>query len=100
MLFNPIIAMLHNTETNRYHPIVFVENPMPGPPTPNKPVRHKSKGHHTTGFDTREEALESANKMAKERDMKRCLDGDIVWDGQSMPASVHFFATEGDKILL
>lgn len=100
MLFNPIIAILKNTKDDFYHPIVFVENPLPGPPSDNKPIRHKSKMHHTTGFDTREAALVSANKIADDENMKRCFDGDIEWDGEGIPALVHFFSEEGDKILL
>jgi hypothetical protein len=58
MLLNPIIAMLHNEKTDRWHPIVFVEAPLPGP---NPPVtRHRSKMHHTTGFETRAEAEANA----------------------------------------
>ena len=40
---NPIWAMLHNEKTNRYHPILFHERPLPGPYSLDKPVRHKSQ---------------------------------------------------------
>ncbi len=46
ILFKPIIANLHNMKTGRYHPILFHEVPLPGPPNNGKPERHKSKGHH------------------------------------------------------
>ena len=38
MLFNPIFAMLRNTKTNRFHPILFKESPLPGPPAADKPM--------------------------------------------------------------
>ncbi len=92
-MFNPIIAILHNTALNRWHPIVFDERPLPGPDSPDKPVRHKSQGHHTEGFETREAALESINGPLKEHipNAKCALEKDFEWDGQDTPAMVVFF---------
>lgn len=94
MLFNPIIALLLNTKTNRWHPIVFVESPLPGPHTPDKPIRHKSKMHHTGGFDTREEAeAEAKNEIAPKLEIVRLeLETVFEWDGNDIPAMTHFFA--------
>ena len=95
---NPIIAMLHNTKENKFHPIVFLESPLPGPPEPGKPVRHKSKMHHTTGFPTREEAATSARgeltRKVEEHfgKPKYCLAKDFPWDGEGTPAMVIFFS--------
>ena len=95
MLFNPVVAMLHNQKTDRYHPILFQESPLPGPPSDDKPVRHKSFGHHTTGFDTREEALDNIETDESIRsecpNITKHLDKDIEWDGEGTPASVCFF---------
>lgn len=93
-MFNPIFAMLYNTKLERWHPILFVERPLPGPYSPDKPVRHKSHGHHTEGFATREEALASIDEYTKRPGLEGCrleLDADMEWDGEDMPAMVMFF---------
>lgn len=98
MYLNPVITILHNLKEQRYHPIVFIEYPLPGPPSPDKPVRHKSKGHHTTGFATRDEAVAYASgellKLVKEYSVgkpKLCLQKDFPWDGEDVPAMVTYF---------
>lgn len=105
ILFNPVIAILVNTSTGRYHPIVYQEAPLPGPPSGDKPLRHKSFGHHTSGFATREEAVADAETKAKQvvenglwPSCALALDPeqDVPWDGQAMPADVAFFAIEGN----
>jgi hypothetical protein len=96
-VFNPVIGMLHNTKLNRWHPILFVEAPLPGPPDVGEPVRHKSKGHHTAGFETRELALARAEELAKQiapdsiGPVSMSLEKDILWDGDGIPALVTFF---------
>ena len=107
MLLNPIVAMLYNTKLNRYHPIYFEEKPLPGPSSPDKPVRHKSKMHHTTGFESREKALQSIEddlqdpaKLEYLRGTKKCLDKDIPWDGEGIPAMVCFFSEDGTQLLM
>lgn len=89
---NPLIGMLHNTATNRYHPIYFFESPLPGG---GGPIRYKSKGHHTTGYATREEALVDIPKLNEELTklygpVKQLLETDFIWDGTGIPAIVHF----------
>jgi len=102
-ILNPIVAILHNTKTNRYHPVFFAESPLPGPHYDGKPIRHKSKMHHTTGLDTREEALVyiDSSPTIKEHmpNLKKCLDTDIEWDGEGIPAMSYIFNDEGTKIL-
>ena len=103
MLFNVIVALLHNTKEDRWHPIFFYENPLPGPPSDDKPVRYKSKMHHTTGFETREEALASLEDPKFEAEfggIKKCLDEDMPWDGEGIPALVRFFSEDGTKVLM
>lgn len=94
MFFNPIIGILHNAKENKWHPIVFVESPLPGPDEPGKPVRHRSKMHHTGGFATREEAVANASGdiKAKIEGAKLALEEDIEWDGDGTPALTAFFA--------
>lgn len=91
---NPIIAILRNEREGTFHPIVFAESPLPGPPDEKKPVRYKSKVHHTTGFATREEAVENATKVLAPEvgdDVRFALVDDVVWDGERVPAVVAFF---------
>lgn len=100
MLLNPIIGMLHNTKAERWHPIIFSESPLPGPYSEDKPVRHKSCGHHTVGFATRAEAMANImNEMVvKLPEAKLALEKDFVWDGEDVPALVVFFG-EVDGVL-
>jgi hypothetical protein len=101
-IFNPIIGILHNTALNRWHPIVFLEDPLSGPPTEDKPVRHKSKMHHTGGFPTREEAiadipnLEERCKQVFVGEVGKALAEDMPWDGQGIPTMVEFFIKNDD----
>lgn len=96
MIINGTFAMLKNTATGRFHPIVFQEHPMPG--NSDAPVRCKSFGHHTSGFESREDAVADARKTAGEAGITRLqLDDDIQWDGQDMPAMVGFL--RDDKLV-
>jgi hypothetical protein len=97
MLLNPIIANLHNTKTDRYHPILFTERPLPGG---SGPVRHKSVGHHTVGFDTRDEAIAECRKMSENPDCggRLCVEKDFEWDGEGTPAMVVFFVDVGGQL--
>lgn len=93
MFFNPIIAMIHDAVAERWHPVIFEESHLPGPPTPDKPIRHKSKGHHTTGFGTKAEADENAKTDLAEKipGVRLELDTVFEWDGEGIPTIVHFF---------
>lgn len=101
-MFNPFLAILHNTKLDRYHPILFDERPLPGPPSPDKPIRHKSVGHHPDGFTTREEAIKHveekviAMREAGEPELKLATLADLVWDGEGIPAMVAFFVQDGE----
>lgn len=101
MLFNPIISLLHNVKLNRWHPIIFVEAPLPGPPDESRPVRHKSKGHHTEGFSVRDEAVAEARKLSERvapnvaGAVQLALAQDLPWDGEGVPASVALFVKTG-----
>lgn len=98
---NPIIGMLHNTATQRYHWIIFLARPLPGSDEPGVLVkwsRYQSHSHHTEGFATREQALAYAREelapLVQESfglTPRLCLEQDFAWDGQDMPAMVVFF---------
>ena len=101
-MFNPIICMLHNEKENKWHPIVFEEKPLPGG---NGPMRHKSKMHHTGGFDNREDAVISVPELeerVKEQaigEVRINLEKDFPWDGEGIPAMVIFFNEAGEPVL-
>lgn len=101
MFFNPIFGMLKNTKANTWHPILFVEAPLPGPPDPGKPVRLKSKGHHTAGFAKREDALaEIADKAPQvEPPADADTEKDIEWDGDGVPA-MSVLLSEDKKLII
>lgn len=94
---NPVIALLHNTTANTWHPILFLEKPLPGPYSPDKPVRHKSHMHHTAGFPSRAEAVKNIlddfvpRVTANFSKPKLFLGSDLAWDGTDVPATVEFF---------
>jgi hypothetical protein len=91
VLLNPVISLLLNTQTNRWHPILFVEHPLPGPGIPGL-QRHKFYGHHTLGFDTREQAEAHVRELADKIQHPRIvLDPPFHWDGTGIPAMIHFF---------
>ena len=103
---NPIVAMLHNANTGRFHPILFDESPLPGPHSPDKPIRHKSQGHHTKGYDTLELAIEGAKGPEMGARMKEvfgiepryALDEVITWHGEDLPTMMAFFVEVEGKL--
>ena len=83
------VGILRNTETDRYHPIIFRPAPMASQAdTDSGAMRHKSGAHHTEGLDT----LELAQAWIAERDY--CVDAGVVWNwtGEGRPAMVEWFA--------
>lgn len=81
-------AMLKNTKTGKFHPIIFRAAPMPSGSAP----RYKSLGHHTKGFDTLEAAKEWVQEMVKQGKLIDHTDQIAEWDGVGVPAMVTFFA--------
>lgn len=99
MLIGGTIANLHNLKMNRYHPIVFREAPQPSYKEGGL-MRSKSIGHHSEGFDTREEAIEDCQRKAKEMKAELCIEKDFTWDGEGVPAMVVFFKKdEAGKVI-
>ncbi len=97
MVCNPVVLMLHNRKLNRWHPILFWECPPPSGEMGDG-FRWKSKGHHTNGFDNREEAVKSAMDLCKNQHEAKVggnvyykLTVDIEWDGEETPAMVEMF---------
>lgn len=90
-----LVMMLHNTTENKYHPIFYLESPLPGGMESEgnqNLIRYKSKGHHTTGFETRDKAIESVNNelIGQIKSIGYIpnleLDEDLSWDGKDIPA--------------
>jgi len=93
-MLNPTVANLHNLKTDRYHPILFREAPQPSYTPGDTLVRSKSVGHHTVGFDTREEALTECRNIAERQEAKLCIAKDFAWDGEDVPAMIVFFVEQ------
>ncbi|WP_293811327.1 hypothetical protein [uncultured Bosea sp.] len=73
-------GMLKNTSNGRFHPVIFRPAPFPGP-GPEKVLRYRSLGHHTTGFAELADAEASIVEQGWER-----VDHLAEWDGQGIPA--------------
>lgn len=86
-----IIAMIHNQKLDRYHPVIFRDYPHSA--DTSTMWRFKSSGHHTSGFETRQDALDNIhNDLVSRLDMPLLkLDYDYEWDGLGIPALVQFF---------
>lgn len=92
-----LIMMLKNENKNTYHPIMYFENMFCGGDENEgnqKLIRYKSKGHHTSGFVNREDAIDSI-KIELEDKIKEMgynvnmeLENDLEWDGNGIPADV------------
>lgn len=91
-----IIGMLHNEKANLFHPITFRKAPHSA--DGKEYARYKSGGHHTEGFNSREEAVthitDSLGPRIKEHygEWSPCLERDFPWDGEGVPAMVLFFS--------
>ena len=89
MILNGAVAILRDIQTGLWHPIFFTDHPLPGPPLPGKPERLKSKGHHTTGFDQRADAVIEANKVFRNQKVgffsRIDTEHDYLWDSLAMP---------------
>ena len=88
LMLYPAIALLHNEASGRWHPILFSEAPFPGAPDAAAPVRLRSRGHHTLGFETREAAIAGAHELKGQVEPMPAmfLEADIAWDGAEIPA--------------
>ena len=98
MLLNTVIGNLHNLKTDRYHPIVFDSRPLPSDDGSERMTRYKSRGHHTAGFDIREEAIEDCRSLCDKMGSLDCTEKDFPWDGEDIPAMVVFFGEVDGKV--
>lgn len=92
-----LVMMLKNTKENTYHPIMYFESLLPGgyeSKANQKLIRYKSKGHRTTGFADRTEAVNSIEVEIEGKlkemgySLNKELEGDLEWDGIDIPADV------------
>ena len=83
-------GILRNTVTGRFHPILFRPGPAPSESATDHAHRYKSRGHHTEGFDTHDEALAFVNS----REDWKWSGREWEWDGDDVPAMVEWFGTE------
>lgn len=85
-------CVLRNSNTNRYHPIVFRPSPMPGLADLHAEAqRYRSIGHHADGFDTFESARDYILRMIREDSRIVWVDRMFDWDGLKIPATTQFF---------
>ena len=77
-------GILKNTKTGRFHPIPFRMAILPGGVDAG---RYKSIAHHTSGFDTIEQAKDHIAGREDFLDTGKIYD----WDGEGVPAMVEFF---------
>lgn len=91
-----IVKNMLNKKTNRFHPIVFRWAPLPGPQKDGIPIRYKSQGHHTEGFDTREESIKECELMVGRVNRMNLgkaqlsVEEDLEWNGEGIPAMIIF----------
>lgn len=84
-------GVLRNTATGRFHPIVFYPSPRPSE-AGDLTVRHRSKGHHTAGFDTMDEAVAFIDARPTWRHTRLVW----AWDGEGVPALTFSFPLPDD----
>ncbi len=93
MIDSPVMYILQNTETKRFHPLALKKVPMMGIQLKSDPDRWKSIGHHTVGFKTVEEARKDILSHCKDLASNQMVFGPIhydlnkvvVWDGIGNP---------------
>ncbi|UPT99356.1 hypothetical protein J4G48_0015435 [Bradyrhizobium barranii subsp. apii] len=88
-------GILHNAATGRFHPIVFRLAPMPGgADSALSAQRYKSKGHHTEGFATLDEAKAWIGTEPAPGFTMVPTGEEWEWDGTDVPALVQFYEVE------
>ncbi len=90
-----LIMMLHNTAAGTYHPIFYLESPLPCGEAANHITRYKSKMHHTGGFKTLEEATADIHSNLVARIKENFftapdieIENHIEWNGEGVPADI------------
>lgn len=92
-------AILRNTTTGTFHPIIYRDSPLPGPPDASKPRRLKSIGHHTYGFGTLVEAQDHLKTDPRYEGAVMELENTMDWDGTGIPADVAYLSEDGTKFV-
>lgn len=104
-----LIKMLYNTKLKRWHPIFYYDKDFPGGAEANKGdlIRFKSKGHHTEGFEKREDAVEACNQLQNRikgiESWRRIItdydkpENDLQWDGEDIPADTELITRPKDE---
>lgn len=82
-------GILINTKTNKFHPIVFRPGYAPSSSPDDDEQRYKSRGHHTEGFET----LEEAETCISETKGWRATGLKWDWPGDDIPAITWWFST-------
>jgi hypothetical protein len=77
-------SLIRNYVSGRWHPILFRPAPLPsGADIDSGCLRYRSKGHHTEGFATKDEAVAWIKDHS---DTMTFLEGvEFCWDGNGVP---------------
>lgn len=75
------MLILEHFDTGRFHPCFFSEAPFPGSQQPHGFVRLRSRGHHTEGFATVEEATAYMREFCAENGFTFHPEV-MLWDGE------------------
>jgi hypothetical protein len=100
-----LIKMLKNTKENTYHPIWYMVSFFIAGELNDKIKRYKSKGHRTTGFTNRQDAVNSIKTELTDilkvngYIIHEELDevDDMLWDGEDMPIDIQLRPVEDLK---
>ena len=93
----PIVGIVRNVKTNRWHPVFFETESLEDDRKMENVSRYRSKGLSTEGYPSREECVKGARDLASAISRRAAcpvllsLERDITWDGEDFPSmSVYF----------
>lgn len=92
-----ITAILHNTKTGEYHPLLFRLRPSPSHDWGDNPNRYKSFAH-SKGYPTSAQAINALDDL-RVKDVPRYLAAVFPWDGEGIPGVVVFFSQREDGVI-
>lgn len=83
-----VLFIYHRADTDTYHPVIYTENPPPGPVLPYDEVSFvwlKSADYHKDGFSTLQEAVDHVKRLRE----KLQIDDANVYTVQAIPWDLH-----------
>lgn len=83
-------GILHNTATNRWHPLYFYLSPKLSDSASDAVMRFHSAGHHTNGFA----CLDDAKRYIQEQTNWKDTGAVWGWDGTGIPTITDYFVVD------